>query len=194
MVIANTLFQQHKRKLYTWTSPDGQHQNQTDYILCSQRWRSSIQSAKTRLGAHCGSDMNSSLTVSQTKYMCTYMAHGDCVCTGISVALHAPQSMQNRVGCFYHLLMLMLRKTEGKRMTEHEDEVVWWHRQLNGRKCEQAPGDGEGQGSLACCSPRGRKESDTTDWLNNNNHLLKHLSLKSCLMSFFWLSLKPSNS
>ena len=56
LVIANTLFQQHKRRLYTWTSPDGQHQNQIDYILCSQRWRSSIQSAKTRLGADCGSD------------------------------------------------------------------------------------------------------------------------------------------
>ena len=55
-VIANTLFQQHKRRHYTWTSPDGQHQNQTDYILCSQRWRNSIQSAKTRLGADCGSD------------------------------------------------------------------------------------------------------------------------------------------
>ena len=54
--IANTLFQQHKRRLYTWTSPDGQYQNQIDYILCSQRWRSSIQSAKTRLGADCGSD------------------------------------------------------------------------------------------------------------------------------------------
>ena len=48
--------QQHKRRLYTWTSPDGQHRNQTDYILCSQRWRSSIQPAKTRLGADCGSD------------------------------------------------------------------------------------------------------------------------------------------
>ena len=56
LVIANTLFQQHKRKLYTWTSPDGQHQNQIDSILCSQRWRSSIQSAKTRPGADCGSD------------------------------------------------------------------------------------------------------------------------------------------
>ena len=54
-MIANTLFQQHKRRLYTWTS-DGQHQNQIDYILCSQRWRSSIQSAKTRPGADCGSD------------------------------------------------------------------------------------------------------------------------------------------
>ena len=56
LIIANTLFQQHKRRLYTWTSPDGQYQNQIDYILCSQRWRSSIQSAKTRLGADCGSD------------------------------------------------------------------------------------------------------------------------------------------
>ena len=56
LVIANTLFQQHKRRFYTWTSPDGQHQNQIDYILCSQRWRSSIQSAKTKWGAYCGSD------------------------------------------------------------------------------------------------------------------------------------------
>ena len=56
LVIANTLFQQHKRRLYTWTSPDGQHRNQIDCILCSQRWRSSIQSAKTRPGADCGSD------------------------------------------------------------------------------------------------------------------------------------------
>ena len=56
LVIANTLFQQHKRRLYTWTSPDGQHQNQIDYILCSQTWRSSIQSTKTRPGADCGSD------------------------------------------------------------------------------------------------------------------------------------------
>ena len=56
LVIANILFQQHKRRLYTWTSPDGQYRNQIDYILCSQRWRSSIQSTKTILGADCGSD------------------------------------------------------------------------------------------------------------------------------------------
>ena len=54
--IANTLLQQHKRILYTWTSPDGQHRNQIDYILCSQRLRGSIQSTKTRPGADCGSD------------------------------------------------------------------------------------------------------------------------------------------
>ena len=64
LVIANTLFQQHKRRLYTWTSPDDQYWNQIifyffkyiDYILCSQRWRSSIQSAKIRPGTDCGSD------------------------------------------------------------------------------------------------------------------------------------------
>ena len=52
----NTHFQQHKRRVCTWTSPDGQHRNQIDYIFCSQRWRSSIESAKTRPGADCGSD------------------------------------------------------------------------------------------------------------------------------------------
>ena len=55
LVMTNTLFQQHKRRLYTWTL-DGQHRNQIDYILCSQRWRSCIQSTKTRPGADCGSD------------------------------------------------------------------------------------------------------------------------------------------
>ena len=56
LVIANTHFQQHRRRLYIWTSPDGQHRNQIDYILGSQKWRSSIQSAKSRPGADCGSD------------------------------------------------------------------------------------------------------------------------------------------
>ena len=56
LVTANTIFLQHKRRLYTRTSPDGQYQNQIDYILCSQKWRSSIKPAKTRPGADCGSD------------------------------------------------------------------------------------------------------------------------------------------
>ena len=47
-----------------------------------------------------------------------------------------------------------------------EDEMVGWHNGLNGHEFEQAPGDSEGQGSLACCSPWGRKESDITEWLN----------------------------
>ena len=56
LVIANTLFQQHKRGVHTWTSPDGQYWNQIDYILCRQRWKNFIQLAKIRPGADCGSD------------------------------------------------------------------------------------------------------------------------------------------
>ena len=47
-----------------------------------------------------------------------------------------------------------------------EDEMVGWHHRLNGHEFEQAAGDGEGQGSLACCSPWGCKELDTTEQLN----------------------------
>ena len=49
-----------------------------------------------------------------------------------------------------------------------EDEMVGWHYQFNGRESEQTAGDGEGQGSLVCCSPCGRKESDTPELLNHN--------------------------
>ena len=52
-----TLFEEPKRQLYTWTSPDSQYLNQIDYVLCCQRWRSSTQSAKTRPRADCGSDL-----------------------------------------------------------------------------------------------------------------------------------------
>ena len=50
-----------------------------------------------------------------------------------------------------------------------EDELAGQHHRLDGHESEQAPGDGEGQGSLACCSPWGRKMSDTTERLNDNN-------------------------
>ena len=57
---------------------------------------------------------------------------------------------------------LMLGKIEGKRRRgATEDEMVGWHHRLNGRKFEQIPGDGKGQGSLVCCNPWGRRESDT---------------------------------
>ena len=49
-----------------------------------------------------------------------------------------------------------------------EDEMVSWHDQLNGHEFEQAPGDGEGQGSLAWCDSRGHRESDTAEWLSDN--------------------------
>ena len=54
-------------------------------------------------------------------------------------------------------------------MCRTEDKMVVWHHQLNGHEFEQTPGDGEGQGDLACCSPWGCKELDTTERLNNNN-------------------------
>ena len=47
-----------------------------------------------------------------------------------------------------------------------EDEMVGWYHQLDGHESKQAPGFGDGQGSLACCSPWGRRESDTTEQLN----------------------------
>ena len=50
-----------------------------------------------------------------------------------------------------------------------EDEMVGWHHQLNRHEFEKTPGVGDEHGSLACCSPWGHKESDTTEWLNNNN-------------------------
>ena len=55
-------------------------------------------------------------------------------------------------------------KQEKERVTENE--MIGWHHQLNGHEFEQTLGDSEGQESLACCSPRGRKELDTTEWLN----------------------------
>ena len=58
---------------------------------------------------------------------------------------------------------LMLGKTKGRRRRGNSDEMVGWHHQLNGHESEQIPGDGEGRGSLACCSPWGQKELDRTE-------------------------------
>ena len=60
----------------------------------------------------------------------------------------------------------MLKNIEGRRRNGQKDEMVGWHHQVNEYEFEQTPGDGEGQGSLACCSPGGRKESDMTEQLN----------------------------
>ena len=62
----------------------------------------------------------------------------------------------------------MLGKIEGGGTTE--DKMVGWHHRLNGHGFGQAPGDGEGQGSLACCSPWGRKESDMTEQRDSNSN------------------------
>ena len=86
-----------------------------------------------------------------------------------------------------------------------EDEMVRWRHWLDGHEFEQAPGVGDGQGSLACCSPWGCKESDTTEWLNGTNtvfgflcliYITKHNTSKSIhvvandkILFFLW----PSN-
>ena len=62
---------------------------------------------------------------------------------------------------------LMLGKAEGRRKRGRQDEMVGWHHWLDGHAFQQAPGVGDGQGSLACCSPCGRKELDMTEQLNN---------------------------
>ena len=60
---------------------------------------------------------------------------------------------------------LILGKTEGRRRRGRQDEMVGWHHQLNAHEFEQALGAGDGQGSLACHSPWGCKELDTTEQL-----------------------------
>ena len=77
--------------------------------------------------------------------------------------------------------------------------MVAWHHQLNGHEFEQTLGDGEGQGSLGCCSPWGCKELDTTEQLNNNNTYVDAtlsihpiLSFPFCAhksIFYFWISI-----
>jgi len=64
-----------------------------------------------------------------------------------------------------------------------EDEMVGWHHRLDGHEFEQAPGDGEGQGRLACCSPRGHRESDMSEQLNNNKMTNDSKHLFMCLLA-----------
>ena len=92
-------------------------------------------------------------------------------------------------------------KREEKGMTE--DEMAGWHHWLDGHESEQAPGAGDGQGSLVCCSPRGHKESDTTEWLNwtELHHLFQFFNPESLLLvvsllfvSLTWAALLLSHS
>ena len=74
-----------------------------------------------------------------------------------------------------------------------EDKLVGWHHWLNGHKFEWALGDGDGQGSLASCSPWGRKESDTTERLNNNKENKCSLLSSCCFLKIIW-NLEVSDS
>ena len=80
------------------------------------------------------------------------------------------------------LNLVMCRRRSG-----HEDEMVGWPHQLDGHEFEQAPGVGDGQGSMACCSPWGRKESDRTEWLNWTE-LNVHKILRSIVSATFVLA------
>jgi len=81
---------------------------------------------------------------------------------------------------------LMLGKIEGRKRRGWQ-RMRWLDGQLNGHEFEQALGDGEGQGSLPCCSPRGHKESDTTELLNNNKALL---CFSLCKAQTWWTTTK----
>ena len=68
-----------------------------------------------------------------------------------------------------------------------EDEMVGWHHRLDGHEFEQAPGVGDGQGSLTCCSPWGRKESDMTYYIEKCNK-----GLKTKQRSVYWKTLRTN--
>ena len=74
-------------------------------------------------------------------------------------------------------------RQEEKGMTE--DEMIGWHHWLDGHEFEQAPGVGDGQGSLVCCSPWGCKELDLTEWLNWTEHVLHLLGCIYCYVFYF---------
>ena len=90
----------------------------------------------------------------------------------------AEQMLKLKLQYFRHLMRradslektLMLAKTEGRRRRGWQAEMVEWHHWLNEHGFEQTLRDSEGQGSLACCSPWGCKESDMTEQLNNDNY------------------------
>ena len=79
-----------------------------------------------------------------------------------------------------------------KGTTEHK--MVGWHHQLDGHEFKQAPGDGDGQESLVCCSPWGHKELDTTEQLNNDDLLSNHLSSSIKTSTYFSISVHKNYS
>ena len=75
-----------------------------------------------------------------------------------------------------------------------EDEMAEWHYWLNGHELEKTPRDSDGQGSLACCSPWGHKELDTTEQLNNDDLLSNHLSSSIKTSTYFSISVHKNYS
>ena len=116
-------------------------------------------------------------------YICIYTQNGilhghkkeqnNAICSNINPEYSLKGLMKLKLQYFDYMIQradslektLMLGKIEGRK---RRDEMVGWHHRLDGHEFEEAPGDGDGQGSLVCYSPWGCKESDTTEWLNNN--------------------------
>ena len=67
LIVTNTWYKQPRRRLYTWTTPNGLHRNQIDYIMIQKRWRSMVKSAKTMPGADCGTDHELLVAIIQVK-------------------------------------------------------------------------------------------------------------------------------
>ena len=82
--------------------------------------------------------------------------------------------------------ILMMAKIEDRRKSVTEKEMIGWHHWLDGHEFEQTPGDGDGPGSLACCSPWGHKELDMTEQLNSNK--LLPLRMRLCVLCLVYQS------
>ena len=100
------------------------------------------------------------------------------LCVPVTILLILLSVLNNCCYCFQYLLIekswLIGKDTDAgedwrqEEKRKAEDEMVGWHHWLNGHEFEQALEDSEEQGSLGCCSPWGHKQSETTEWLNNN--------------------------
>ena len=85
---------------------------------------------------------------------------------------------------FYYIIISSWKDWRQEEQGAREDEMVGWYHWFNGHESEQALEDSEGHWSLACCSPRGCKELDTNEWLNNNKSVLCFLSERTVLWSW----------
>jgi len=128
LVKASILFQQHKRQLYKWTSPDGQYWNQIDSILCSWRWRGSIQSAKTRPGADYGSDHE--LVIPKFRLNLKKVVKGCCWITQKHQDSWPPEGMNSIRGRRWGLISELLCN---KVLLKYKgDRESFWHRHQKG--------------------------------------------------------------
>ena len=161
LVIANTPFQQHKRRLYTWTSPDGQYWNQIDYVLCSQRWRSSIQSAKIRPGTDCGSDHKILISKFRLKLKKVGKTTGEGNGTPPPLQYSCLENPTDG-GAWWAAVHGSLRVGHDWATSLSHFTFMHWRRKWQPTPVF-LPGDSQGRGSLVGCCLWGHTGSDTTE-------------------------------